>query len=110
MFQRRLFLILVLLLFVAAGQAADTRPSVAQFKQVFEAQLQKLKPDGFTARTVLFQEVRPGTPNGGYYPFQVTAIPHDYGPGYPANRYYGRTRVGRLCDWKTDPRCVLERC
>jgi hypothetical protein len=97
-------MILVPLLIVAPGHPADTQPSVAQFQQVFEAHLQKFKPDGFTARTVLFQEVRPGTPNGGYYPFQVTAILHDYGPGYPANRYYGRTCVGKMDQWKFDMR------
>ncbi len=59
-------MILVLLIIVAPGEAADTQPSVAQFKQVFEAHLQKLKPDGFAAQSVLFQEARPGTPNGGY--------------------------------------------
>jgi hypothetical protein len=49
-----------------------------------------------TERTVLFQEVRAGAPVGGSYPFQVTALVRDYGPGYPANRYYGETCVSRF--------------
>jgi hypothetical protein len=67
--------------------SAGTQPTVEQFKRVLEARLQKLKPDGTNVRPVLFQEVMPGKPNGGYYPCQVSAIIHDYGPGYPPNRF-----------------------
>jgi hypothetical protein len=78
------------------------QPTTPQFEQTLEAQLQKLKPQGTTVRTVRFEEVRPGRPNGGYYPFLVTASIHDYGPGYPANRYYGETCLGRMDKWKFD--------
>ena len=79
-------------------------PSVAEFKQTFEAQLQKLKPEGFTKRTVRFGPIVKGTANGGYYPFKVTAYIHDYAPGYPANRYYGQSCLGKMDGWKFDMR------
>lgn len=79
-------------------------PTTAQFQQALEAHLQKLRPTGTTVRTVRFEDVRPGRPNGGYFPFQVTASVHDYGPGYPANNYYGQTCLGRMEKWKFDMR------
>src|ERR1019366_2016646 len=78
------------------------QPTTAQFEQALEAQLQKPKPEGTAVRTIRFEEVRPGRPNGGYYPFLVTASIHDYGPGYPANKYYGETCLGRMDKWKFD--------
>src|SRR5438552_425116 len=98
---RSCFIVLAALLSVVPAEA---QPSTAQFKQVLEAQLQKLKPTGTSVRTVLFEEVRPGTPNGGFFPFQVTASIHDYGPGYPANRFYGATCVGKMDKRKFDMR------
>lgn len=77
---------------VASAQA----PSVDTFKQVLNKRLLTLLPSGFTERQVLFQEVRAGTPNGTEYPFQATLQIRDYGPGYPANRFYGTTCVGRM--------------
>ncbi len=71
-------------------------PSPDVLKQVLTKRLLALKPDGMTERQVLFQEVRAGTATGGEYPFQVTAAIRDYGPGYPANRYYGQTCVGHF--------------
>jgi hypothetical protein len=71
-------------------------PSVQTFQQVLTKRLMELKRDGATERQVLFQSVTPGRPNGNRYPFQANVIIRDYGPGYPANRYYGSTCVGRL--------------
>jgi len=71
-------------------------PTVDMLKQVLNQRLQKLRPDGSTERNVLFQEVRQGNASGGDYSFQVTALVRDYGPGYPANRFYGETCVGRM--------------
>jgi hypothetical protein len=71
-------------------------PSVELFKQKLNAQLQLLKPVGYTVRTVLFQDVRPGPQDGAYFPFQVSAAIHDYGPGYPRNAFYGATCVGKM--------------
>jgi len=94
--------LIALLLLVAPGYVAGAQPSVEQFKQVLGAQLQKVKAEGTTVRTVLFQEVVAGNPNGGYYPFQVTAIIHDYSQGYPPNGYYGETCVGKMEKRKFD--------
>lgn len=90
------------LLLVAPGYAAAAQPSVAQFKQVLNAQLQRVKTEGTTTRTVLFQDVVAGNPNGGYYPFLVTAIIHDYSQGYPPNGFYGETCVGKMEKRKFD--------
>ena len=83
---------------------AMAAPTAVDARKTLNAQLQKLKPAGYTQRTVLFETVTPGTPNGGYYPFIVTATIHDYGPGYPANRFYGDTCVGKMDKWKFDLR------
>lgn len=71
-------------------------PTVDTLKQVLNQRLQKLRPDGSTERNVLFEEVRPGKSSGGDYPFQVSALIRDYGPGLPANRFYGETCVGHM--------------
>ena len=82
--------------------AAQT-PTADDLRRVLEAELLKLAPAG-TTRTVLFEDVRAGSPNGGYYPFQVTATLHDYHPGYPKNKYYGTTCMGKMDKWKFDMR------
>jgi hypothetical protein len=96
---KRVLLVLLAALCLEARAAA---PTAADLQRVLEAQLQNLKPTGMTQRTVLFEEVRPLKPSGSYYPFEVTATIHDYGPGYPANRFYGSTCVGRMEKWKFD--------
>lgn len=94
----------VSLLVGVAVCAAEDRPSVELFQQVLDKRLQQLRPTGFTVRTVLFEKVVAGTPADGRYPFQVVATIHDYGPGYPANRYYGQTCVGKMDKWPFDMR------
>jgi hypothetical protein len=79
--------------------AAPPAATIDTLKQVLERRLLSLRPQGKTERNVLFQDVRAGTPNGGYYPFQVTAIIRDYGPGYPANHFYGETCIGKMDKW-----------
>ncbi|MGZ8375644.1 MAG: hypothetical protein ACXWZS_02660 [Gemmatirosa sp.] len=80
--------------------ATAQAPSVDAFKQAFTRELMALRPTGFTERNVLFETVQPGRPSGDSYPFLVTAVIRDYGPGYPANRYYGQTCVGRMDRWR----------
>ena len=80
--------------FIAAF--AQTAPSPAVLEQVLTKRLVALRPGGMTERNVLFQDVRAGAPAGDSYPFQVTLAIRDYGPGYPANRYYGETCVSRI--------------
>jgi hypothetical protein len=82
-----------------AATAADDAPTVDTLKQVLEKRLQSLRPTGMTERNVIFQDVRPGRPSGASWPFQVTAVVRDYGPGYPPNRFYGETCVGRMEKW-----------
>ena len=77
---------------------AEAAPTVDTLKQALERRLLSLKPTGMTERQVLFEEVRAGKP-GTTYPFQVTASIRDYGPGYPANKFYGETCVGRMEKW-----------
>ncbi len=97
-----LVLTLAVLLVPEPGLAEG--PSVEVFKQRLNAQLQLLKPVGFTVRTVLFQDVRPGKQDGAYFPFQVSATIHDYGPGYPRNAFYGSTCVGKMDKVRFDMR------
>lgn len=98
------FIAVLLAASIVACTSEAQQPGVEQFKKVFEAQMQKLKPEGYTRRTVKFGDVVAGKPNGGYYPFKVTAYVHDYGPGYPANKYYGQTCLGKMEGWKFDMR------
>src|SRR5262249_30698927 len=51
-------------------------------------------------RTVLFESVRPGAANGGYYPFTGAASIYDYDSGYSKKRYYGQTCVGKMDAWE----------
>jgi hypothetical protein len=82
----------------AALHAADA-PTADVLKQVLQKRLLSLKPGGMTERNVLFEDVKAGSPSGGGYPFQVTATVRDYGPGYPKNKFYGETCVGRMEKW-----------
>jgi len=79
-----------------------SQPGAEQFKQAFEKKMQQLKPEEVARRTIKYVEVIAGKPNGAYYPFKVTAYIHDYSAGYPANRYYGQTCVGKMDGWKFD--------
>ena len=76
--------------------ASAQAPTADVLKQVLQQSLLKLRPVGISERNVLFQDVRAGTPHDTRYPFQVTLLIRDYEPGYPANRYYGNTCVGRM--------------
>jgi hypothetical protein len=96
--------IALLFLSLTACTSNAQQPGVEQFKKVFEAQLQQLKPTGFAKRTVKFGSVTKGTANSGYFPFKVTAYIHDYGSGYPANKYYGQTCLSTMEGWKFDMR------
>lgn len=83
---------------LAVAFAAGLTPDTA--KQVLERSLLKLKPAGISERNVLFQDVRVAGGAGGTYQVLVTILVRDYEPGYPANRYYGNTCVGKFQDEK----------
>ena len=87
--------IILLGAFAPFSFAADVA-TVDNLKQSLTRRLIKLKPDDATERNVLFQEVRAGRASGDSYPFQVTVLVRDYSPGYPRNRYYGQTCVGKI--------------
>jgi hypothetical protein len=80
---------------ISSAQGASA-PSVDDLKQSLQTRLLALKPVGYTERQVLFQQVTAGRPDGGRYPFQVTLMIRDYGPGYPPNNYFGETCVGKM--------------
>jgi hypothetical protein len=75
---------------------AQSAPTVDAAKQALDKKWQTLKLGDTTERNILFQEVTAGRASGGSYPFQVTVLIRDYGPGYPANQYYGTTCVSRI--------------
>jgi hypothetical protein len=74
-------------------------PSPDVLKQVLTKRLLSLQPTGTTERQVLFQSVTPAPKKGAFYPFTVTALIRDYGPGYPANKFYGETCIGKMDNW-----------
>lgn len=96
---RKFFPALALLLAAAPAFAGGDAPSAETFKFELNAHMQKIRGDAWT-RTVLFQDVTPGKPNGQTYPFLVNAIVHDYNPGFPPNKFYGFTRVGKMEGYK----------
>jgi hypothetical protein len=85
-----------LLLVSATLALAQSAPTVDTAKQALEKKWQKLKLGSTTERNVLFQEATAGRASAGSYPFQVTVQIRDYDPGYPANRYYGKTCVSTI--------------
>ncbi len=95
----RLVILSSLLAACAAPGVAQTAPTADTLKQVLTRKLLSLRPDGVTERNVLYQDVVAGRPTGGTYPFRATLVIRDYGPGYPANRYYGETCVARITGW-----------
>ena len=90
------------LAFCCVTSVSAQQPTIAQFEQTLEAQLQGLKPQGTSVRTVRFEAAQAGKPKGGYFPFLVTASIHDYGTGYPPNNYFGETCVGKMTNEKFD--------
>lgn len=74
-------------------------PTADVLKQVLTKRLLALTPTGSTERQVLFQSVTPKPKSGAFYPFAVTAVIRDYGPGYPANKFYGETCIGKMDNW-----------
>jgi|GEM_PF-1155033 len=92
---------LVLFVGVILSSCSETlaqTPTVETFKQVITKRLQKLLIEGYTQRDVRFISVLAGKVKNGAYPFRATIVVRDYGPGYPKNRYYGQTCVGKLVD------------
>lgn len=77
---------------------AVARPDAAAFEAAIEQRLQKLKPGDSTERNIRFLSVERGKEQDGAYAFRATVAIRDYSPGYPANRYYGQTCVGKLVD------------
>lgn len=96
---RRIFFGLAAAAVLGACGSSSAAPGVDELKLALETRLQKLKPQGFQERTVLYQEVTPSGSSGGRYGFKVTLTLHDYGMGYPANRYWGQTCVGKMDKW-----------
>jgi len=97
MFRPHITCILAALALSHVAHAAN-RPDTSAFETAMEQRLQKLKPGDYTERNVHFVSVEQGKEQGGAYAFRATIAIRDYGPGYPANRYYGQTCVGKLVD------------
>jgi hypothetical protein len=85
-----------LLCFSAGYALAQGGLTAAAAKQILNQKLMQLKPDSARERNVLFQDLRIIASGGGSYHVAVTALVRDYDAGYPRNRYYGRTCVGRF--------------
>lgn len=96
--KRRLAYVLFVM-FAGACDYTAAGPGVEDLKRTLEAKLQKLRPQGFQERTVLYHEIIPSGSNGGRYSFKVSLVLHDYAKGYPANQYWGQTCVGKMDKW-----------
>lgn len=77
---------------------AAAGPDVPAFESAIADRLQKLRPSGIAERNVRFLNVQAGPEKNGAHAFRATILIRDYGPGYPANHFYGETCVGRLVD------------
>ena len=86
----------VFLFTVACGIAAAQTPTSEAVQQTLTQRLMALKPDSAAERNVVFQALRPGHMDGGAFKFHATVLVRDYERGYPRNRYYGNTCVGKL--------------
>ncbi|WP_146151850.1 hypothetical protein [Ahniella affigens] len=102
MFHTRFAVVALTLVLSSCAFGGGNGPSTDQFKSALNDELQSLRPDGFTERTVLFDKVVPAGSNGPKHSFIVTATIHDYGPGYPSNGYYGQTCVRKMDAWTFD--------
>lgn len=84
------------ILAVPARAHTFAAPTAKQFMRVLDAQIQRAKPSEVFRRTIIFAEVSAGAPEGNVYPFTATATIHDYSPGFPPNRYYGKTCLTKI--------------
>jgi hypothetical protein len=94
----RTYRLLSLVFTLALLANAQSAPTVDDAKRAINQRLQKIWKGLGTegTRTVLFQDVLAGRGTPGHYPFRATLVVHDRDNGYPPNRYYGRTCVGKL--------------
>ncbi|MGZ5220251.1 MAG: hypothetical protein ACXWV5_06340 [Flavitalea sp.] len=78
---------------------SEAQPSTEIFKETFVKRLQSLRPEGYEKRTVKLVQVTAGKTNSGTTSYKVTAYIHDYDEGYPPNKYYGQTCLGKMDNW-----------
>ena len=99
--EMRIGIVGVLCLVLAnCAPAEDAPPSEAVLQQVLTAELKAITKD--YQRTVLFEQVKHVSSNGGYHKFVVTVSVHDYNPGYPPNGYWGQTCLGKFTNEPLD--------
>ena len=79
-----------------AARPRIVAPSTTQLMHVLDFRLQKLRPLDILYRTILFDQIQPGEPHGGVYPFVVSLTIHDYSAGWPPNGYFGKTCLSKL--------------
>jgi hypothetical protein len=91
-------LAIALSVFGGAAMAGHDQPTIEEVAQALDKAWMALKSDGVSKRSALFESIEAGQPNGETYPFRVTAIIRDYGPGYPPNKYFGQTCVRKIPD------------
>ena len=84
----------ILAMVLTTPAMGQTPPSEAVLQQVLNAELRAIKTD--YQRTVLYEQVRRVSSQGGYHRFVVTASVHDYTAGYPPNGYWGQTCLGKF--------------
>jgi len=97
---KKIYPLIILVAFaLIAACNSEAQPSTEIFKEAFVKKLQSLRPEGYEKRTVKIVQVTPGKTNSGTTSYKVTAYIHDYDEGYPPNKYYGQTCVGKMDNW-----------
>jgi len=86
----------IVILAAPARAHTSAAPTAREFMRALDAQLQRAKPRDIFHRTIVFGDVSAGGPEGNVYPFTATATIHDYTPGYPPNRYFGKTCITKI--------------
>ena len=71
-------------------------PKETELMRMLDLRLQRLKPYDILYRTILFDQIVPGTSRDGVYPFVVSLTIHDYSAGWPPNGYFGKTCISKL--------------
>jgi hypothetical protein len=83
-------------LILVTPSVASAQPKTREVMQVLEYQIQRSKPSEILKRTVLIKDVKVGEGSGGVYPLVVSLTVHDYSPGFPPNKYYGKTCLAKV--------------
>lgn len=76
-----------------AGCSKEKGPDTGVLKKVFAEEMQRLKPKLVTKRSIIFNQIKPGNQEAGFYAFTISARIHDFMDGKSADDHYGMTSL-----------------